>query len=191
LVKAEAAHVKTFPPALRESLFRPACAWLEANDRRGEALLFLLREADPSALQERLAKRGQELRKKSRFAEALHYFRHIARDPACAPPLRMELAACGLRVSGHDLNPEARAADLALQQFTRLLPGYEAEILDFLKKAKWLQPEDLYYLGFHFADKDGPLRKFGGLVLKLLVQRSPRAKITQDAKRKLRSEGLS
>src|SRR5439155_23572298 len=141
--------VKDFPPAWRQPLFPRACKWLDESDRRGEALLFLLREADPEDLAGRLEARGLDLRKKKKYAEAVNYLRLLARDPACAPALRMELAACGLKVSNKGLAAEARSADPALQQCTRLLNGYQAETLAFLKKAKWLEPEDLFYLGFH------------------------------------------
>jgi HEAT repeat protein len=190
LAKSLAFLAKEFPPAWRAPLFTKACSWLDANDRRGDALVSLLRDLDPEALHKRLEKRALELRKKKKYAEAVNYLRLIVRDPACAPATRMELGACGLKISNRDLSAEARAADHALGQFNRLLPGYETEVLAFLKKTKWLGPEDLYYLGFHFADQSGPTRKFGGQVLKLLVQRSGRAKIAQDAKRKLRSAGL-
>jgi hypothetical protein len=190
LSKSLGSLAKDFPPAWRAPLFPRACSWLDANDRRGEALLSLLRDLDPQGLQEKLEKRALELRKKRKYAEAINYLRLIARDPACPPATRMELGACGLKTSGKDMAAEARAADHALGQFQRLLPGYESEVLDFLKKTKWLGPEDLYYLGFHFADQSGPTRKFGGQVLKLLMQRSGRTKLAQDAKRKLRSAGL-
>ncbi|MBM4069127.1 MAG: hypothetical protein FJ271_09315 [Planctomycetes bacterium] len=190
LAKALGSFLKEFPAAWMEALFTPACKWLEAGDRRGEALFYLLREGNAKDLPDRLGKRALELRKKKKYAEAVNYLRMLARDPSSSPPLRMELAGCGLKLSRHDLNPEARNADPALQQLGRLLHGYEAEILDFFKKAKWLDPEDLYYVGFHFADRDGQGRKFGGEVLKLLVQRSPRSKLAQDAKRKIRSAGL-
>lgn len=191
LAKALSTFLKELPATWLEGLFAPTCSWLEKGDRRGESLFYLLREGNAKGLQDRIGKRAQELRKKKKYSEAVNYLRILARDPAASPPLRMELAGCGLKLSRHDLNAEARNSDPALQQFGRLLQGYEAEVLDFLKKARWLDPEDLYYLGFHFAERDGQGRKFGGQVLSLLVQRSPRAKLAQDAKRKLRSAGLN
>ena len=129
-------------------------------------------------------------RKKKEYATALLYLRLLARDPASGFPIRFELAACGLKVSGHDLAPEARAADPGLQQFANLCDGYEAETLKEIEKAKWLEPEDLYYLGFHLAEQQGRPRKCAGDVLKLVVKRSPRSKLAQAAKSKLRSAGL-
>jgi hypothetical protein len=59
-----------------------------------------------------------------------------------------------------------------------------------LKQAKWLQPEDLFYLGFHFVEGDRSEREFGAQALRLLLKRSPRSKIAKDARSKLRSAGL-
>ena len=59
-----------------------------------------------------------------------------------------------------------------------------------LGKVKWLDPEDLYYLGFHFAEQGGYQRQFGADVLKLVLKRSPRSKVAQAAKSKLRSAGM-
>jgi hypothetical protein len=78
------------------------------------------------------------------------YERLLTHDPACGFPVRLEQAACGLRVSPHELTPEARAADPCLQQFANLLQHYEGELFMSLEKMKWLGPEDLYYLGFHY-----------------------------------------
>jgi hypothetical protein len=188
LAQAQAPFVREYPPRWREQVFARACALLEASDRRADALLFVLREADAVELRDRLEKRALALRKKKDYATALIYLRLLARDPACGASIRLELAACGLKVSARDRTVEA--ADPCLEQFARLVHSHEVEVLDFLKQTKWLGPEELFYLGFHFAGKDGQERKFGGQVLQLLIARSPRSKLAKDAKRKLRSEAL-
>src|SRR5262249_56597095 len=102
-----------------------------------------------------------------------------------------EAAACALRVSEKALSAEARAADPSLQHFARLVHNPEIDPLERLRQAKWLGPEDLFYLGFHFAEaNDRHEHEFGGGVLKLAIQRAPRAKLAKDAKRKLRGLGL-
>jgi hypothetical protein len=100
------------------------------------------------------------------------------------------MAACGLKLSEHDLTIDARTADPCLQQFARLVHSHDVEPLDRLKQAKWLAPEDLFYLGFHCAEGNRPEREFGAQVLQLVVERSPRSKLAKDAKSKLRSAGL-
>ena len=64
------------------------------------------------------------------------------------------------------------------------------EAREFVTKAKWLDAEELFYLGFHFAEKERAEKKFGGEMLRLVVKRSPRSKLAKDAKSKLRGEGL-
>jgi hypothetical protein len=138
-----------------------------------------------------LEERALALRKKKKYDPALVFLRLLGRDPACGAPLRMELAACGLKVSSHDLNAEARAADPCLHQFAHLVRGDHAdETATFLQKAKWLTPEELFYLGFHFAEKEQQEKQFGGEVLKLVIERAKKAKIAKDAKSKLRNEGF-
>jgi hypothetical protein len=57
-------------------------------------------------------------------------------------------------------------------------------------KAKWLEAEDLFYLGFHFVEGNREEKDFGRDVLHLMMKRSPRTKLAKDAKSKLRSQGL-
>jgi HEAT repeat protein len=190
LARTQEPFVAGYGADLRGRLFDQACDYLDAGDRRADALLHLLRVADPPGLRDRLEERAQALRKKKQYDNALAYLRQLTRDPACAAAVRLEAAGCALKVSARDVSAEARAADPALQLFARLIDNHEAETLEFVGQANWLEPEELFYLGFHFAEKERAAKKFGGEVLRLVVQRSPRAKIAKDAKSKLRGEGL-
>jgi len=190
LARTQEPFVAGYDAALRGRLLVQACAHLEAGDRRADPLLHLVRVADAHDLRDRLEERALALRKKKQYDKALLYLRLLTRDPACGAPIRLEAAACALRVSGHDVSAEARAADPSLAQFARLVDNHEAETLDFVQKAKWLEPEDLFYLGFHFAEKERAEKKFGGEMLRLMVKRSPKSKLAKDARSKLRGEGL-
>lgn len=190
LARPQAPFAGNYPSEWRQKIFARTCDYLESGDRRADALLFLLREGDAEELRDRLEQRAVHWRKKKEYKTALDYLRLLIRDPASGFPIRLELAACGLKISSHDLSAEARANDPCLQQFATLLQGYETELLAELEKIKWLEPEDLYYLGFHFAEQIGRPRQFGGKVLHLLVKRSPRTKLAQAAKSKLRGAGL-
>jgi HEAT repeat protein len=190
LARAQEALVGRYDDRAREAIFGRACEYIEAGDRRAEPLSHLLRVADAPAMRDRLEERGIALRKKKHYERALAYLRLLTRDPACAAAVRLEAAGCALKLSTHDLSAEARAADPVLLQFARLIDTHEAETLAFVTKAKWLVPEDLFYLGFHFAEKERAEKKFGGEMLRLVMQRSPRSKLAKDAKSKLRGEGL-
>ena len=191
LAKAQASFVKEYSADWRETIFTQVCKHLEANDRRVEPLLFLLREADPNELRDWLERRALTLRKKEDYANALLYLRLLTRDPACGLPVRFELAACELKRSSKELAAESRAADPAIQQFLNLAQHYEADLFGHLEKARWLEPEDLYYLGFHLAEQTGRLQALGGKVLHLVIERSPKSKLAQAAKSKLKREGLA
>lgn len=190
LARAQAAMAKDYAAPLRTKLFAKACTYLEADDRRADAFLFLLRESDPKDLRDRLSERALVLRKKKDYVRALTYLRLLARDPAIGEGLRFELAACSLKMSPKEMAGDARAADPAIQQFARLLHSHEIHPLDHVKKAAWLAPEDLFYLGFHFAEGAGPEREFGGSVLKLVLKKSAKSQVGKDARAKLRSAGL-
>ena len=191
LARAQAPFVKDYGSALRKQLFTEACKHLEQGDRRADALLFLLREADARGLREQLEEKALALRKKKDYGTAFIYLRLLGRDPACGEMIRFELAGCGLRLSEHNLAADSRAADPSLDQFARLLRSHEVHPAERLKQARWLQPEDLFYLGFHFVEGDRLEREFGAQALRLLLKRSPRSKIAKDARSKLRSAGLS
>jgi hypothetical protein len=190
LARAQAPLAREYPAEWRDEVFGRASKLLEAGDRRADALLFLLKETDPADLRDRLEAAALARRKKKAYPAALLYLRLLARDPALGFATRLELAACGLKVSGHDLAPDARAADPCLQQFSHLAQQDDAELFAQLEKIKWLEPEDLYYLGFHLAEQDSRQKKLAAKVLQLVIKRSPKSKIAQAAKSKLRSAAL-
>lgn len=190
LARTQARFVKDYDDALLEKLRKQAFALLEAGDRRSDPLLFLLRERDPRALRDRLEEQAQAFRKKKAYEKALVYLRLLTRDPACAEPIRFETAACGLKLSGKDLSAESRATDLSIQQFARLVHSHDVDPLERIKATKWLDGEDLFYLGFHFAEGNAQERAFAAELLKLAIKQSPKSKLAKDAKSKLRGTGL-
>lgn len=190
LARGQTSLVKHYPAVLRARLLAQACEYLEEGDRRADPLLFLLREGDPREVRDQIEERALALRKKKHYEKALTFLRLLTRDPACGEGIRFEAAACGLKVSGHDLAAEARTADAALQQFARLVHSHEVHPCERIEQARWLEPEDLFYLGFHFVEGNGPDRDFGARVLRLMIKRSPKSKLAKDARSKLRSQGL-
>jgi hypothetical protein len=189
LARVQAPFAPEYSSAVRNKIFATTCAYLEAGDRRTEPLLFLLREADKD-WRDRLEERALALRKKKEYAAALTYLRLLGRDPACGEAIRFELAACGLKLSEHDLDFETRAADPALEQFAGLMRRHDSDLAAWTAKAKWLEAADLFYLGFHFVEGARAEKEFGANVLRLLLQRFPRSKQAKLAKNKLRSQGL-
>jgi hypothetical protein len=190
LARALGESARELPADRRKRLFEQVCSYQDAEDRRAEALWFLLRAADPEGVKEQIEERALALRKKRDYARASAYLRLLTRDPACGGPLRFEQAALGLKLSAHDPSAVARNSDPTLAQFSRLLQDPGFDLLGAVSKAKWLDEEDLYYLGFHFAGENRQAKEFGKGVLELLIKRAPKSELAKDAKRKLKSEGL-
>lgn len=185
LARSVAPFVKEFPEKVRGELFAKAAKYVEADDHRYDPLLFLLREADAAGLRDRLHEQAVAKRKKKDYETALKYLKLVARDPAVGFPIRLELALVGLKLSAKDV--ASRASDPTLRQFEHLL-GQDADaLLKEVTKAKWLDAEDLYYVGFHFAERFGKDKEFGAAVLKQVVKGSPRSKVAGAAKNKLKS----
>ena len=175
----------------RKHLLDEACSRLESGDRRADPLIFVLRETDPKSLRDELETRAVAFRKKKDFARALVYLKLLTRDPACGEAIRFEMAACALKQSDRDLAADHRASDPCLQQFARLAHNHETPPIERLRAAKWLTPEEHFYLGFHFVESaDRQERELGSSLLELVQERSPKTKLAKDAKTKQRAAGL-
>jgi HEAT repeat protein len=187
LAKALVPFASANPDQWMDELFPVASGYIEAGDQRANPVLFVLRESSTSGLRERLEKRAAALVKRKDYEPANFIYRVLARDPAIGFPIRLAIAACGLKVSPKELEEMVRAQDPALHQFGELAAQDQATVLKYLAKTPWLDAEDHYYLGFHFAESTGALREFGAEVLRLLLKRFSRSKLANAAKNKLKS----
>jgi hypothetical protein len=190
LARALAPTAAELPATVRARLFEEALAFQNAEDRRAAPLWFLLRECDSAWVRDRLEEKAAALRKKKKYEEALHLYRLLVQDPACGEEVRFFYAATALKLSNHDLSPEHRGTDPALHQFERLLQNPAFDALARLAKENWLDPGDLFYLGFHFVEQSHRAREFGRQILDLVIKRSPQSEVGKQAKRKLKSEAL-
>jgi hypothetical protein len=191
LAKALVPGAKALTANQRAKAFAQAAAHHDVDDRRAAPLFFFLRETDHAWTRDRLESKALELRKKKKYAQSLGYYRLLAQDPACSEETRFELAATGLKESPRDLAADTRANDPSLHQFARLLQNPAFDLIGHVTQVKWLDTEDLFYLGFHFAEHSHRAQQFGKHVLELVVRRSPKSDIGKQAKRKLKSAGLA
>jgi HEAT repeats len=189
LARVVAPFAKGDPKTWGDELFAVTAKHLEAADKRADPLLFVLREAGAAELRDRLEAKAAGYKKKGDFEKALLYYKAAGRDPASGFSIRVGLATVGLKLSSKELDAEARARDASLHHFADLVRQDEPATSKEVEAAKWLDAEDLYYLGFHFADHVGVMGEFGGKVLKLLLKRFPKNKLAASAKNKLKSSG--
>lgn len=176
-------------PAAREAIFHKACQYLEKNDHRTDAILFVLRECDAKGLQDQLLARAVELRKKKKYELAMHYLKSVARDPSIGFDARLEIALTGLKVSQKEMDPHDRNNDPCLRSFDTLFQQDAERLEKELEKARFLDEDDLFYVGFHFAEQIGRPRLFGIDVLKMVVKRYPKTEAGKSARNKLKNVG--
>jgi HEAT repeat protein len=189
LARAVAPLAKGDAKTWGDELFAVTAKYLEAGDKRVDPLLFVLREAGPTELRDRLEAKAVAFKKKEDFEKALVYYKAAHRDPASGYSIRLGLALVGLMLSKKDLDSEARAHDSALHHFADLIRQDEPATYKEVEATKWLTADELYYLGFHFAEHAGVMGEFGGKVLKFLLKRFPKNKLAASAKNKLKSSG--
>jgi hypothetical protein len=105
--------------------------------------------------------------------------------------VRYQLSFSGLKTSPKDLAPGRRGEDPCLRGFTALMRDPSFKLLDILAKdKKLLEPEDVFYLGFHFAESAlGHERQFSQQIFEFLIKTWPKSEQAKAAKNKLKTEG--
>ena len=187
LARGLAPAASAFPTKRKADLLAMAAAHLESGHHLADPFLFLLKESDPAYLRDGLFDRAVELRKKKKYEAALASLKFLGRDPSAGFAVRFELACVGVKLSKKDLGRDARINDSCLSQFAHTANADLDETVKQLDKAKWVEADDLFYIGFHFAEDLGRLRQFGAECLKLCVARSPKGKVATNAKTKLKT----
>jgi hypothetical protein len=167
-------------PALRKQLLDAALKRLGAGQGHWEPLLAAARDADARTVVAPLRALAQKLRK-SDPDRALAVLRILGHGEAIGDEDRYALAVAELARGSRDTRAAARAGNEALRLFGTMLDR-GTDVAAMLRKDRTLELEDLYFLGFHFAEEKQPL---GEELLKLIVERGGRAKIAKMAKSKL------
>ena len=183
-------HAATLTAAQRRPISKLMLGCLEADDPRADALAHVLRHADPEGLDAALLKRAQTLKSKKRFDEANRLLRTLLRGDAASTEAQYQAAVVGLKVSSKRLGRSDRQADACLRLTDRLLNDDSIGLAKRLKAEKALEPADLFYVGFHFAEQLRERRQFGGDLLRHVVTKSPRSAVADSARNKLRLEAF-
>lgn len=193
IVKLVKPHAERLATAGKKKIVERCFDLLEKNDPRSEPYIWLLRNTDAAAFNAHLAAAGEDFRKRKKFAAAVHCLRLLASTEMFTPQVRYQLSFSGLKTSPKDLSPARRYEEPCLRGFGALLRDPSFKLFDLLAKdKKLLEPEDAYYLGFHFAESPlGHERKFSEQVFELLKDNWPRSEQAKAAKNKLKTESAS
>jgi hypothetical protein len=159
---------------------------IEEDDRIRDAYLHVMKSADADYTYEQLAARGTQLVKAKKYREAVRFFSPLKDFANFAPEDRFRFAIAQFKLHSHTLGPNAQRQDLTLNTFSELYRSSTFPLLESLKKEKALEPDDLFYLGFCFAERSGTERALGKGLLEFLAEKYPRTKLGKSAKNKLK-----
>jgi HEAT repeat protein len=168
------------PAATRKQLLETALKRLASGEGHWEPLLAAVRDGDPRAAVEPLRALAQKLRK-SDPARSISVLRVLCQGEGAGEEDRYALAVAELAQGSRDTRAAARATNEALRLFGTMLDR-GMDVAAMLRKDRSLDLEDLYFLGFHFAEESLPL---GEELLRLIVEKGGRAKIARMARSKL------
>lgn len=185
-------HMGGLKPADREVLASCAVAQLEQFDAGAEPLLRLVSSGIPEQYAEALLARSRTHARAGRPAEALELLERLDRLGRLDDKGHFEafLAGAGVLSSCKSLARADRTTDRVLRHLTALVAAGKP-VVSRLTKAKALADEDLFYIGFNYAEsKDELEQELGAELLEHLVSKSPRGKLGRSARNKLRLTGL-
>ena len=181
LVKILKPHAASLPAATIKKFVTQAARDVGTGKARGDALLYLLRNAKPQAADQVLLDAGIKHKRAKRWDDAINCLRRLTQSPVCDDKTRYALAVCNLKKSPRELSAHMRAEDHALRGFQNLSRA-NFKLLNELKKDKTLDAQDLYYVGFHFSEARAPQNDFGRDVLLHVGKTWPRSKEGQAAR---------
>lgn len=153
---------------------------------RHDALLYVLRNANPAAADDVVLTEGLEQKKARHWAAAIDCLRRLTSSERFDDEARYALSVCNLKVSPKDITPHLRTEDHALRGLQALLRVPAFKLAERLKKDKTLEAGDLFYAGFHFAEMTGDEKAFGVNLLEHLAKKTPRSAEGKAARNKLK-----
>jgi len=179
-------HQDYLTPALRKQLLEAAVVRMRAGGGGWKAPLDIVRSVDPDGTSKQLRDLARTLKKGAKPEQALQVLRALCRDNCGDDDDRLALAVLELGQSRLDTKPGARSDDESIRLFNQLaLKGFD--VTGALRKERSVTLEQMYYLGFHFVERESPL---GEELLDAVVKKAGRKKIGVMAKNKLKIAGL-
>ena len=161
----------------------------ERNDVRYRSFLEFVKGVDADPLRTKVYQKVVKLKNGSsrdKWVRITEYMQLLWDHHMITSEGRYFFAIALIRQSSRDLDPASRRSDLGLRVLRALIYDSYIELVEKITVDKHIDPEDYYYLGFHFAEEGEQMGRFGIRMLRHLVEAFPRNKISEQAQQKLR-----
>ncbi len=163
----------------------------ESGDGAAVAYFELFELIDAPGTAKALIDRSKKQKAKRKFDKALRYFEPIRDKEYLSDAGRLELASLLLKTGKKSFNRSDRHADPALVLLGEIIRSNNVDLFALLKRqANFLKTDDFYYVGYHFAEKDGEEKEFGAKLLGYLAKKSPKSKYGKLARNKMNIESI-
>lgn len=178
-------RAKQLKPAQLKRARDVALDRIQKGERGYEAAFDVAESGDPKTLAADLRELAAKLHKAKKRERVHAVLRLLCRSEHATNDDLYRLAALELEGSRLDTSPAARRADEAIR-LLELLGNKGFDFAGLLLKDRSLEPNHLYFAGFHFAERRSPA---GPELLEAVVERAGRTKIGKMAKNKLALTG--
>ncbi len=165
-------------------------AAIDTDSEVGEIVLQLLRHLGiqlKSGASDELLDQALELKDAQRFREAADLFSRMLRGNS-DPETRYQLGVCQLKMSKRKV-ARGPSKDPCLKTFRSLQSNRDFPLVQRLHQESTVQADELYYLGFTFAEGQEVDQGLGGDILLLLTENGAPEKLERMAKNKLVTMG--
>ncbi|MBK7971825.1 MAG: HEAT repeat domain-containing protein [Deltaproteobacteria bacterium] len=185
LARALAPRLRELTPALRKQLRSTGLERLASGEPGAEAILDAARMADPGAVADELRALAARQRKANHTDDALRTLGVLCRADQASDDDRYQRASLELARASRERGGAVRPSDAALSALAQLASrGFDVGAA--LRKDKAISLDDLYHVGFHFAERGQPL---GIELLEAVIAKGGRTKLGKMARNKLALSG--
>jgi HEAT repeat protein len=185
-------HIHRLKPEQVTALARATAAWLEPGDPRAEAVITLLADRFMDRLAEESFKRIRKMKRERNAGAIVNLLRPLIREGVeVKPEIRYEIALAEVVMGSREVVREVRLNNPGLLALEPLLHEPDFGLPGKLKREKqYLEPEEFYLIGCHFAERPFLDRAFGGDLLRWIVKTFPEDAASPAAANKLVMEGF-
>jgi HEAT repeat protein len=167
-----------------DALWKQLQKAIEDDDRIQSAFLHLLKQANAEFAYAQLAANGARLVRAKKYKEAVGFLTPLKEFADFKPEHQFPLALAQLKLHAHTVATHRQHPAVVLLSELHRNSAYP--LFEALKKEKSLTPEELFALGFTFAERSGDERNLGTDLLQHVASRFPRNKIGKSARNKLK-----
>jgi len=176
-------HKNLFTGVLCRKLFLKMEKLKRGSNEIFREYLALLKNANPDFLFKEVMKSVNTSKKRKKWDQVLEYIGFIEGSFLFTHDVKFELAIAKLKTSKLDYAQTYRDQNHGLLILQGLIKNNREEACKWIVREKALSPEERYFIGFHFAEKQFELREFGIKLLKITSK--TRNKLGRQAKQKL------